>query len=1625
MKKILLLSILFYTVLFNLNAQEWKSLLPTKQDKALTFYDYQKAFNSYWNRYTVVNGKYKNENNEWVKAPGWKQFKRWEYYWESRVNPTTGEFPNINYNKINTDYKKAQSVVKNTGGNWVNLGPSSSPGGYAGLGRLNCIAFHPTDANTFWVGAPAGGIWQTTNGGDSWTVLNDNEQIIGVSDIVIPSDFESSNTIYIATGDRDAWDNRSVGVLKSTDGGTSWNTTGLSFNVGQGRNTNRILLDPDNDEVLIAATTVGIYKTLNGGNTWAELADYNFIDMEYKPGDFNHLYGATNNGEIYYSSDGGENWTLSQDVGHRVELAVSPDENTWVYAVVAAANNGLYGIYRSTDNGVTYTKQFDGLVNGNNLLGWNVAGTDSGGQGWYDLSIAVDPNNASTVYVGGVNTWKSTDNGINWTINNHWYGAAGTEEVHADKHALKYNENTGILFECNDGGLYRNNDDGWTFISEGLEISQMYKLGVSASESSETITGLQDNGTKLNSDANWLDVKGGDGMECIIDYTNVNIQYATYVYGQIDKTTDHWSTATDISANIPGGNSGAWVTPYLIDPNNNETLYVGYEDVWKTTDGGASFTKIGDFTDSKLQSMAISQSDPNFIYVATDSKIRRTTNGGNSWEVITNNLPISLASIKYISIKHDDPNMVWVTLGSYSGMGVYESTNGGASWTNISNGLPNIPTNCVVQNRQNEDAVELYAGTDAGVYIREGANSWELFNTGLPNVIVSELEIYYDDNDVTNSRLRAATYGRGLWESELNSYPQGLATVNTNEPNAITTSEAFFSGNVTDDAGFPISEKGFVLNTNGNPTTEDNKIAVGAGLGAFDTTFTNLNSGTEYYIRAYAINANGTNYGNQYSFSTLCEINYYSLDETFESETFEPNCWTSFTGDNGLGSENNWTSSTDAYNGSFAAMVNYQDVNGGDAEDWLVTKQIALGDNASLSFYQKQSFENNYGSQYEIKISVSSQTDYSDFTNIAAWDEDSFSTDYDLKTIDLSEYDGQVVYIAFVMTNDDGDNWFIDNVTVSSDVPSTPEASAIAEVGCTTGSVTITSNMNGEQTYYLTDGTGNELQSVTLDAVSYEFTGLSDGEYAGKVEKNGESSTLSNIVNLTNQTIPNQPSAINGNTQVCEESEQTYSVVEVPGVSYNWTIPASWSGTSSNSSITVIPKQTGGIISVTPENSCGSGAPQILEINMTNLPEQPSEIMGSTTVCIGDEISYSVDENPGMEYVWTLPEGWSGNSVLHTVTVTVGTESGEISVVASNECGISEAQTLGVAVQTVPDPVSEIQGDDELCANTESIYSVDNVPGTTYNWTLPEGWTGTSTTHEITVTSGVTGGEISVTPSNDCGEGSPASIFVNILEVPDTPSNIVGNENVCESSEQSYHIIAVDGASYHWTVPSDWTIEEDGNNITVTVGETSGNIEVYLSNECGASEIQNIAVNVQKLPEQTGFILGPDQVQQGDENIAFEIDPVSEAESYNWTIENSWTLVSGQGTEQITLSFPRNAESGQLKVYGVNSCGIGVGSGLYLDVKPIDVKALQEIGINIYPIPVKDLLTIESNSDKEIKIIELFNYEGKKVWKIENAKHIEQINTSKFSSGTYILRIFINDKWYSSKIMVVSQFSAS
>ena len=772
--KLTLLFLLFICLNPILNAQEWVDKFQNRDQ--YSFEEIQESFNSYW------------KDRPYEKGHGFKQFKRWEYHWENRLMPD-GSFPNeqLKYAEYNGFIRKYGKSSRSVTANWTSLGPSSSSGGYAGIGRINSLGFHPTDVNKVYAGAAGGGFWLSTDGGVTWTTTTDNIGSLGVSGIVV--DEVNPDIIYIATGDGDAQDNYSIGVLKSLDGGNTFSATGLSYNTSQGYVIRRLIADPNDNEILFVAGEDGIHRSTDAGATWTKVQSGNFYDLEPRFGASSNTFYATTSDDVYRSTDNGVTWSNIYTVSssNRLALSTTPDDEDYVYILSSKSNNNGYnGVFRSTNGGNSFTS----MSTTPNILHWSSTGSGSGGQGWYDLAFTADPNDAEIVYVGGVNTWKSTNGGSTWTLKTHWSGAPGAQTVHADKHVLQFRET--VLWEGNDGGVYKstNGGDSWTHLSNSMVISQMYKLGVSQ-QGTKVICGLQDNGTKLKGNSGtWTDEIGGDGMECIIDPSDNNVMYGALYYGDIRRSTNGGSSWTNIQNNMPNNPSGAWVTPYVLDENHPDTIVVGMKHVFRSFDRGNTWSNIGNNLagGSNLSYINIAPSDPDYIYAGRSNELYRTTNGGASWSTMTtpgNN-------VRMLAIHPNNPDSLWAVRSNYSnGNKVYVSSNGGASWTNITANLPNIPVNCIVY--QKGTANGIYVGMDIGVYYTDdNIPNWEIYNDFLPNVEITELDINYDEE-----MIYASTYGRGLWKSNLITDPVTCFFPINIALDSISGSDAHFSWNST------------------------------------------------------------------------------------------------------------------------------------------------------------------------------------------------------------------------------------------------------------------------------------------------------------------------------------------------------------------------------------------------------------------------------------------------------------------------------------------------------------------------------------------------------------------------------------------------------------------------------------------------------------------------------------------------------------------------------------------------------------------------------------------------------------------------------------------------------------
>lgn len=745
MKSITIAFLIFFSI--NLSAQGIQEYAPWMKNSTSS-----KNGKKTLNEITAAAEAYFRTIDRNKKGSGLKPYERWKYHSEFFLK-SDGTISTSKDLWDAWEMKNAMSNSQRTGADvsaWTSVGPYShtnTASWSSGQGRVNTVAVDPSNTNTYYVGAPAGGIWKSTDAGVNWTPLTDHLPQIGVSGIAIHP--TNSNIIYIATGDDDASDSSAVGVWKSTDGGATWNNTGSI--TGNPNSMNEIYIHPNSPETVLVATSSGVHKTTNGGTSWTRKLTANIRDIKMKPGDPTVWYAATGN-TFYRSTDSGENFSAVTIAGFsnsgRMVIDVTPANPDLVYFLSSSTSNGFNGVYKSTDSGVSFNKTAE------------VDDIFQSSQAWYDLAFTVSDTDPDTMYVGVLNIWKSTDGGDNFTKINSWNAPTQASYTHADIHFLRFIG--GKFFAGTDGGVYLSTDHGTNFtdLTKNIVIGQFYRISVAAQNSGNIVGGLQDNGGYAYYENNWNNYFGADGMDCSINAQNPKNYFGFIQYGgSLYETTDGGLTRNGAigapSAETGTNDSGGrWVTPMV--SNSQGEIYAGYGNLYKLENG--AWTKISDenfFGD--LYHIEIDPKNDDNIYVSRGSDLHRSTDKGANFT----KLSFSSGTINSIEVSNTDSNTAWiVTNGS-----VFKTTNlldATPTFTNITGNLPS-ESKLVLRHHERSGNNTVYLGTALGVYtINDDITSWEVFANDLPNVAVRDLEVNEED-----AKLIAATYGRGVFQTTI------------------------------------------------------------------------------------------------------------------------------------------------------------------------------------------------------------------------------------------------------------------------------------------------------------------------------------------------------------------------------------------------------------------------------------------------------------------------------------------------------------------------------------------------------------------------------------------------------------------------------------------------------------------------------------------------------------------------------------------------------------------------------------------------------------------------------------------------------------------------------------------
>jgi len=694
-------------------------------------------------------------------------------------------YPEINYEARQLAWVQSQKIRHERverGEGWVLKGPLNIGG------RISAIAMHTSDMQTIYAGAASGGIFKTTNTGDSWVPIFDDALSLSIGDIAIaPS---NPDIIWVGTGEANAGGGSMAydgfGIYKSTDAGNSWEQVGLENSGSIGR----LVIHPSDPQVCFVAAMGrlfsdnperGVFRTTDGGENWEKVLYVNdsvgAIDIVMHPDHPDTLYAALwervrrpdrrNYGGpgcgIYRSYDGGDSWTeltgglpSSSPANGRIGIDISESDPNILFAIYADNIGYFAGVYRSDNGGDTWIRTNDGDLN-----------YMYSSYGWWFGRISIDPVNPDIAYAIGFDLYKTTNGGNSWPMI--------SSTVHVDHHDLvahPLNHNFVVL--GNDGGIYLSNNGGsnWTFL-ENLPITQFYTCEVDEQNPQRLYGGTQDNGTNRTlsgGTGDWQSIYWGDGFFVLVDPSDNNYIYAEYQYGNFARSTNGGQYFDYAMNGISSSDRMNWNTPFVFDPNNPQILYFGANRLYKTTNRAEFWQVISpDLTDGggnnnvvygTITAITVAASNSQFIYVGTDDgNVWRTIDGGSNWINISSGLPVRW--VTRLAADPFDELTVYITLSGYRYDNylphVFRSTDGGGNWQNITGDLPEAPANDIIVDSSLDST--LYLATDFGVFItRNLGQNWSMLGDNLPNVPIVDLDFHQPTRTLV-----AATYGRSMY----------------------------------------------------------------------------------------------------------------------------------------------------------------------------------------------------------------------------------------------------------------------------------------------------------------------------------------------------------------------------------------------------------------------------------------------------------------------------------------------------------------------------------------------------------------------------------------------------------------------------------------------------------------------------------------------------------------------------------------------------------------------------------------------------------------------------------------------------------------------------------------------
>jgi uncharacterized protein (TIGR03437 family) len=647
---------------------------------------------------------------------------------------------------------------------WLPLGPlgiSTSVYG-AQSGRINAIATDSRFPGRVFLAAAGGGVWRSDDSGNSWAPTSNAMSSMSSGALVLDQRTGPQGTLYYGTGDIFSGISYGSGVFKSTDAGVTWQQMGQNFVRGF---TLRVVLHPTDPQTLFIARDSGIWRTSDGGNTWAKLLSSNSGSINDVAVDANNPLlvfatladpaGAQTNG-VYRSLDGGSTWNLIQalpfggGVG-RMTLAKTPANSQVVCVLVANINDTLNGLYRSDDSGATWRS----LAVPPSLFYTGVSNNTGG----YNQLLAMDPSSSSLIYAGGSSLYGSSDGGQTWASLS--VDGQGQPTIHPAMFSMAFQAgSSGSVYVGTEGGIYRSLDSGqtWFNLNNSLPIALINAVAITPGGSQIVAGGESIGAISLTGQfSSWNQMLGGYVGSVFLDSGSSSTIYAGQVQTSLYRSTDSGSDWSAINPAVVAP-FYEYYGPFIADPNNAGNILFGASQVWRSTNQGATWSAVspqlatnGDF----ITALGVATGAPRTIAVTANGLVFYSADGATKW---TPGTGLPQQYLTGVAFDPQNPLRAYVTAWGYVTGNVFRTTDGGATWQDIgsSNRLPNAPVNAVVVDPRGP----IYVASDVGVFRNTDGNSlWTSFNQGLPTTFITSLAI-----DSVSNTLVAGTYGRGAYQ---------------------------------------------------------------------------------------------------------------------------------------------------------------------------------------------------------------------------------------------------------------------------------------------------------------------------------------------------------------------------------------------------------------------------------------------------------------------------------------------------------------------------------------------------------------------------------------------------------------------------------------------------------------------------------------------------------------------------------------------------------------------------------------------------------------------------------------------------------------------------------------------